>query len=147
MTVPSAAFTWIVKRALGTAEPDIASRVDDTLISTYTWEDHLATLRAVFNKLRDSNLPVNFAKCTYTASHRELLGMVVDSTQVRPSPSIIEALTELPRPPTNVEELRAFAGMIGYLCEDVEKHSIVAALLAGLLVRRVWVQASEETTH
>ena len=40
--------------------------------------------------------------------------MIIDSTGIRLSPSNLEAIEKMP-PPSNVEELRAFLGMIGYL--------------------------------
>lgn len=77
-TVLPAALTRIVKRALGTADPYVASWVNDNLISTYSCEEPLETLRPVFTKLLAAHLSVNFAEYTYVVVHQEFLGLVTD---------------------------------------------------------------------
>lgn len=71
-------------------------------------------MKPVFTKLPAANLSVTLAKCTYAVSHQEFLGMVVDSTGVRPSPSKLETITKMPRP-TDVNDLRASLRMVDFL--------------------------------
>ena len=132
LTVLPAAFTRVVKTALEPPEDDVVSWLDDILVSSRTWEAHINLLRTVFQKLVNARLSVNFAKCNFAAPSQEYLGMVVDSTGIRPAPSKLEAVINMPRP-TNVEELRAFLGLTGYLRQFVEKHSIIAAPLTNIL--------------
>ena len=58
--------------------------------------------------------------------------MIIDSTGIRPAPSKLEAFEKMP-PPSNVEELRAFLGMTGYLRQFIQNYSITAAPLTNLL--------------
>ena len=58
--------------------------------------------------------------------------MIIDSTDNRPSPSKLEAIEKVP-PPSNVEELRAFLGMTGYLRQFIRNYSTTAAPLTDLL--------------
>ena len=58
--------------------------------------------------------------------------MVVYNTGVRPARSKLNVVDDMPRP-TNVEELRAFLGLTGYLRQFVERYSIIAAPLANIL--------------
>ena len=132
LTVLPAAFTRVVKTALEPPEDDVVSWLDDILVSSRTWEAHINLLRTVFQKLVNARLSVNFAKCNFAAPSQEYLGMVVDSTGIRPAPSKLEAVINMPCP-TNVEELRAFLGLTGYLRQFVEKHSIIAAPLTNIL--------------
>lgn len=92
----------------------------------------MVTSKSIFTQLLIAILSMNFAKCIYATSHQEFLGMAVDSTRVRSSPFKVEAITNMPRP-TNVEELRSFLGMTGYLRQYVGTRSIVAAPLANIL--------------
>eukprot|EP00752_Nemacystus_decipiens_P017631 g15802.t1 len=62
----------------------------------------------------------------------EFLGMVIDSTGIRPAPSKLAAIAEMSRP-TNVEELRTFLGMTGYLRQFVPLYSVTAAPLTNIL--------------
>eukprot|EP00903_Cladosiphon_okamuranus_P006352 g6222.t1 len=106
-----------VKSALGHIE-GVFSWLDDILIASDTWEEHLATLTLVMTRLLKAGLSGNFEKCIFGAASQEFLGMVIDSTGIRPAPSKLAATAELARP-TTVEELRTFLGMTGYLRQFV----------------------------
>ena len=58
--------------------------LDDILIASDTWEEHLAALTLVMTRLVKAGLSVNFAKCIFGAASQEFLGMVIDSTGIRP---------------------------------------------------------------
>ena len=58
--------------------------------------------------------------------------MMVDINGIRPAPSKMEAVAKMPRP-TNIEELRTFLGLTGYLRQFVENYSIIAAPLTNIL--------------
>ena len=58
--------------------------------------------------------------------------MMIDSTGIRSSPSKLEAIEKMP-PPLDVEELRAFLGITGYLRQFIRNCSITAASLTDLL--------------
>ena len=132
LTVLPAAFTRIVKTALAPPEESVVSWFDDILITSTTWEEHLETIHRVFRKLTTAGLSVNFAKCNFAASVQVFLGMMVDINGIRPAPSKIEAVAKMPRP-TNIEELRTFLGLTGYLRQFVENYTIIAAPLTNIL--------------
>lgn len=131
LTVLPSAFTRTVKTALGYLK-DVHSWLDDILIASETWEEHLATLSVVLKRLQDAGLSVNFAKCIFGAASMEFLGMVIDSSGIYPAPSKLEAIARMPRPQT-VEELRTFLGMTGYLRQFVRGYSLISAPLTDLL--------------
>lgn len=66
--VSPAAFTLIVKRALGKPHPHVVYWLDDVLISSLTWKEHITTIAAVFMKLSNTRLSVNYGKCRFAAS-------------------------------------------------------------------------------
>lgn len=104
----------------------------DILIASDTWEEHLATLTIVLTRLQAASLSVNFAKCIFGAASQEFLGMIIDSTGLRPAPSKLEAIANMPRSQT-VEDLRTFLGLTGYLRQFVRDYSIVTAPLTNIL--------------
>ena len=132
LTVLPAAFTRVVKGALAPPLPGVESWLDDILIASYDWDEHLATLREVFTRLLRARLSVNFAKCIFGVPSQEFLGMIIDCTGIRPVPSKLAAVSAMPRP-QNVGELRAFLGLTGYLRQFVPRYSIWAAPLTDLL--------------
>lgn len=131
LTVLPAAFTRRVKNALGYLL-GVFSWLDDILIASDTWEGRSATLTTVLHRLLAAGLSVDFAKCIFGASFQEFLGMVIDRTGIRPAPSKMDAIVNMPRPST-VEGLRTFLGMTGYLRQSVPNYSLVDAPLTDLL--------------
>ena len=113
-------------------DDDVASWLDDILIASFTWGEHLTSMIKVLSRLLAAGLSVNFAKCIFGAARQEFLGMIIDSTGIRPAPSKLEAIEKM-SPPSNVEELRAFLGMTGYLRQFIQNYSITAAPLTYLL--------------
>ena len=131
LSVLPAAFTRRVKSALGTID-GVFSWLDDILIASETWEEHLATLTLVLSKLRAAGLSVNYSKSIFAAASQEFLGMVVDSTGIHPAPSKLQAVAEMPRP-TSVETLRSFLGLTSYLRQFVPNYSVIVAPLTNIL--------------
>lgn len=89
-------FTRIAKRALGKPRRDVVSWLDDIRISTYTWREDLATVADVLTKLSNSRLSVNYGKCRFDASSQGVLGMIADPTGIKPSPSELEVIVNMP---------------------------------------------------
>ena len=114
--------------------------LDDIVVYSDSWEDHMAQLRAVFCRLREANLTLNLAKCEFGPATVTYLGKVVGGGQVRPVHSKVEAILSFP-PPVTRRGLMWFLGMAGYYRRFCNNFSAVAAPLTDLLspkVRYVW---------
>ena len=108
--------------------PDAFAYLDDIVVVTDSFDEHLKVLLEVFRRLRATNLEHNKEKCFFT--HRELkyLGHVVDERGLHPDPQKIEAIDTL-RPPANVCELRPFLGLVArYRCFVKDVSSTMAPL-------------------
>ena len=106
--------------------------LDDILIASTIWEEHLATLTLVLTRLLAAGLSVNFAKCIFGSSSQEFLGMIINNTGLHPAPTKSEAIASMPRPQT-VEELRTFLGLTGYLGQFVPNYSLTTASLTDII--------------
>jgi hypothetical protein len=73
---------------------------DDILIYSFSLEDHLCHLRAVFSLLQQYSLFVKKSKCSFTSSSIEYLGHIVSKDGVAVDPSKIQAMVALPIPKT-----------------------------------------------
>ena len=140
LTVLPATFSRRVKSALGHID-GVFSWLDDILIASSTWEEHLATITLVFNRLLAAGLSVNFSKCIFAAALQEFLGMTIDVTGIRPAESKLEAIAKMARP-TNVEGLRTFLGLTGYLRQFVPMYSVIAAPLTDILRNKEFASKS-----
>jgi hypothetical protein len=87
--------------------------VDDCLVSSPTWEQHLLDVRTVLERLQAAGLVLNGEKCIFAASEVKFLGHRVTSSGVSPLPEKVEAVRRHPRPGT-VKQLQGFLGMLNF---------------------------------
>ena len=119
---------------------------DDILIHAETLESHNEILENVLQKLKEVGLQLNESKCEYRKEEIAFLGHIISAEGVRPDPSKISAISELPDP-TNVDELRRYLGMINYLSRYIVNLSSISKPLNELLQKDTewcWGQAQHE---
>ena len=61
--------------------------LDDIIVFSYSWEEHLARLRQVFERLRHANLKLGADKCTFAAKEVNYLGHRVTEEGLLPDSS------------------------------------------------------------
>ena len=88
--------------------------LDDIIVFSSTWAEHLERLRAVFERLRRANLKLGARKCHLAAREVSFLGYRVTPEGLEPEPRLMEAISKLP-PPINVAEVRSFLGFTSCL--------------------------------
>ena len=76
--------------------PGVSVYVDDITVYSGTWEDHIATLIQVFERLQDSGFKVQFAKCVWAASECRVLGSVMSEQGNKPDLDKVAAVEQLP---------------------------------------------------
>jgi len=106
--------------------------LDDILIYSHSWEDHLLHLQQVLDTLRKHQLFLKPSKCTFAKTSIEYLGHIISDKGVATDPSKIAAMLAWPQP-TSMTELRAFLGLTGYYRKFVRKYGILAKPLTNIL--------------
>ena len=81
--------------------------MDDIIIFSRTWEEHLEHLEEVFKQLKHADLKTKCSKCKFFKFEVHYLGYLVSVDGVHPSPEKLEAITKL-LSPTNIDELCQF---------------------------------------
>ena len=112
--------------------PNCTAYLDDIVIHSLTWSDHLSTLETVFQRLEEASLTLNLAKCEFGKAVVTYLGKQVGRGEVRPIAGKIEAIDSFPTPKTR-RQLRSFLGMVGYYRTFCRNFSTVVAPLTSLL--------------
>lgn len=87
--------------------------MDDIVIFSKTFEEHIDRLRLVFARLRKANLKMSPPKCKLFHHKVECLGHVVSEEGVGTDPKKTQTITEWPTPET-VTEVRSFLGLCSY---------------------------------
>ena len=122
------------------------SYIDDCIIFSNSFEQHIEDLRAVFNHLHRAKLHVKLKKCQFCRDEVEFLGHLVSKDGRRPISSSAVKLSKFPRPHT-VAELQRFLGSINFYRSYIPEMSRLAAPLYKLTRKGetwVWNNTCEE---
>lgn len=87
--------------------------VDDILIASQNHDEHMSTLKKVFEILDRNGLTVNTKKCSFLKEQVTFLGHCIDKNGVSTSPEKLKAINEFPKP-TSKKSLKRFLGMINF---------------------------------
>ncbi len=120
--------------------------LDDVIVFSKTFQQHLSDLREIFDRLREQNLKLSPTKCKFFRQEVTFLGHVVDKNGIRPDPDKTKAVANYPQP-VNVSELRSFLGLVSYYRNFIENFAKIAQPLVNLLKKDkpfVWAKEQEE---
>jgi hypothetical protein len=106
--------------------------IDDVVIYSDTWEEHIRRCAALFERLHKANLSVHLGKCEFGKGTVVYLGHEVGQGVVRPVHAKIEKILEFPAPHDKKGIMR-FLGMVGYYRKFCANLSEVAVPLTNLL--------------
>ena len=122
-----ASFSRIMRTLLKGLD-HVDNYIDDILIHTPTYGEHIKTLKEVFRRLRAANLTAKPSKCYIAYFEVEFLGHVVGRGQVKPRPAKIEAIQNAKKPETK-SQLRSYLGLTGYYRAYIPNYAVIAAPL------------------
>jgi len=125
----SAVFCRFIDKVLGPMKWDhVLTYIDDILVHTPTFEQHLDVLTRLFGRLSAANLTLGAKKCFLCRPEVRFLGHVVDAEGVKPDPAKITAIEAL-QLPNSAKELEVALGILGYYRRFILNYSKVAAPL------------------
>ena len=106
--------------------------LDDVIIVSATFEEHMRSLREIFERFRKAGILLKVKKCLFGAHVVVWLGFQVSDKGISADPAKIAKLRAFPQP-TDKTSLRAFLGLAGYYRRFVKGYSIIAGPLFDLL--------------
>lgn len=109
-------------------ECKVFAYLDDVIIISKTFEEHVTLLKRVFERLQMANLTINFEKSQFFRSSLRYLGYVVDSKGLRTDPDKVKSILNYPTP-TNRKELKRFLGTASWYRRFIPQFSTVAGPL------------------
>ena len=105
--------------------------LDDIVIVSDTWEEHLHRLRALLARLKQCGLTINLAKSSFCKAQVKYLGHVIGSGKILPKAENIDAIVTYPIPKDKKSLLR-FLGMTSYYRKFCKNYSTIACPLTEL---------------
>ena len=126
--------------------PGVICYIDDILITGSNDAEHFERLEEVLKRLQQHGLRLKKEKRRFMQPSVEYLGHLVDAVGIRPLPSKLEAIVNAPAP-VNVQQLRAFLGLLNYYSKFVANLSTVLNPLNRLLGQNVKWKWTAECNH
>ncbi|XP_064398966.1 uncharacterized protein LOC135345475 [Halichondria panicea] len=105
--------------------------IDDILIFSQSFNDHLQHLEAVIDRVASAGLRLKPSKCKFIRQTVEYLGHVLTPMGICPNPEKVRAVQQFPRP-TSVKEVRQFLGLASYYRRFVKGFADIAQPLHAL---------------
>ena len=128
---PHATFQRMMDSLIHGAHGFTAVYLDDLVIYSTTWEDHLYHLQTVLLRLCKAGLTAKPSKCQYDIQQCIYLGFTVGGGILKSEVGKLQAIQQLPVPKTK-RDVRAFLGITGYYHKFIPDYATIAVPLADL---------------
>ena len=126
----------------------VIAYIDDILIMTKTFEEHISLVGKVLHTHRDYNIKLNPSKCEWFCEEMRFQGHIISGSGVRKTPEYVESITKYPRPET-VGDLRKFLGLVNFQrkflpnCSELQKP--LSSQTGGCKTAKLtWTEAMQE---
>ena len=107
--------------------------LEDIIIFSDTFENHLERLEAVFQRLHKYNLKLKSSKCEFFHSEVAYLGHAVSQARIKTDPEKIRVLKDWPVP-KSIKDVRKLLGFTGYYRRFVNGFARIVRPLNDMLV-------------
>lgn len=131
-----ATFSRLVKKVLCGLEEFADAYLDDIIIFSNSWDEHLHHLNLVLNKIGRAGLTLKLSKCEFANAQIDYLGHRVGLGQVQPLQHKITSIQNFPRPNTR-KQLQSFLGVCGYFRKFLPHYAHLSIALTNLLKKNV----------
>ena len=105
--------------------------LDDILVFSQTWQEHLQHLEAVLKALAENELYCNPGKCTLGATEIKYLGHLLTGELLSPDPEKLQTVKDWSVPKT-VSDVRRFLGFANYFRRFIKFFSAISRPLEEL---------------
>jgi len=105
--------------------------LDDILVVSASFEDHLRDVGLVLDRLKEAGLHLKPSKCSFARKEVVYLGFTVSSKGVTPNQEKVKAIVDFPQP-TDCKSVRRFLGMLNFYRRHIQNLAAVARPLTAL---------------
>ena len=114
----------------------VAVYLDDIIIYSKTFEEHIKHVTKVLEKLREANLMIKLRKCKFFEVEISFLGHIIGRHGLKSDPEKIEKIKKLPTP-IDLTSLRLVLGLFLYYRRFIKNFSKIAKLMNKLLKKKI----------
>ncbi|WVZ85511.1 hypothetical protein U9M48_032433 [Paspalum notatum var. saurae] len=119
--------------------------IDDILIYSKTWDDHLKHIQQVFQILLHHQFKVKLSKCQFAKEELHYLGHLISRHGVSTDPEKVQTIKNW-LTPSSVKDVRGFLGLAGYYRRFVKNFGLIRKPLTNLLKKGalfVWTEPQQ----
>ena len=106
--------------------------LDDTIVYSPNFEQHLQDLNKVFQALADANLTLKASECHFCRSEMTFLGHLITPDGIKPDSGLTSSILAFQKP-TTVKDVQAFLGLTDYYRRFIKHYAKVAEPLLKLI--------------
>ena len=117
--------------------------IDDIIVATKTWEDHLIKLQQVFLIVQRMKMTISMKKCQFAHDKLVALGHVVSGLTIAIDQNKVAAVLLKPIP-MSFKEMQSFLGFANYYRNHIQSYSKIAGCLYELLKAGVVYEMTEQ---
>ena len=136
-----------VNKALGKCNDDyIMTYIDDIIVKSKSWEEHLVHLENVFHVLKDMGLKLKASKTRMCQRKVIFLGFQVSEAGIEVDPSKTDHIRNIPAP-TSQKEVQKVNGFFSYYRKFIPNYAKIAQPMTQLLHHKVifeWTEKCED---
>lgn len=99
--------------------------LDDIIIFSTSLQEHIQSLKLIFDCLQNANLKVQLDKSEFCKRETQFLGHIVTQDGVKPNPSKVDCVVNYPIP-KNQKQIKQFLGLTGYYRKFIKDYSHLA---------------------
>ncbi|GBM35377.1 Retrovirus-related Pol polyprotein from transposon 17.6 [Araneus ventricosus] len=118
--------------------------LDDIVVLSETFEQHIQDLKMVFDRLRKFKLCVNREKCKFACARVKYLGLWITPKGIEVDQDKVAAIQNIPCP-RNVKQLQSFLQTCSWYRKSIPNFSDIARPLSNLTKKNiVWKWSEQE---
>lgn len=138
----------LLDKVFGDMTPNVYHYVDDFVLLSSSFEEHMDLLREVAKRLRNANLTVSKEKSSFCFTRVTFLGYVLSRKGLEANTERVKPILDYPRPKT-IKELRRWIGLVGWYRRFLSHAAEMLAPLTDLTkgdsrVKIEWNERAEE---
>ncbi|GFW22017.1 retrovirus-related Pol polyprotein from transposon opus [Trichonephila clavipes] len=95
--------------------------MNDVIISSPSFNQHIEHLREVFRLLQDTGLTLNKEKCKFGCEELKHLGLIINKTGIKTDETKVPAMVEM-KPSRNSKEVSKFLGMSQWYAKFIKNY-------------------------
>ncbi len=129
-----ATFQLLMQRVLRGLEEFALPYIDDIIIFSVSFPNHLGHITAVLSRLQQHGLTIKRSKCAWCFQSFEFLGFVVGEGKLSIPQARVESLRAYVKPKT-ISQLRSFLGLVNFYSRFIPSFANYTSMLSSHLTK------------